>query len=414
MTEKLAIEGGAPVRSKPLPPPYPGALVMGEEEKQALIDVIEHQSPFRYYGPDVLNKVTEFERSLETYLGVKHALGVTSGTAALKTALVALGVGPGDEVIVPAYTFIACVSAVVAARAVPVFVDVDDTLNIDPKDLEARISPRTRAIMVVHLQGVACDMDAILATAERSGIALVEDCAQSFGASYNGRKLGTLGKVGIFSLQMNKLITAGEGGCVVTDDRALFHRAVRYHDHGNLRDFEGGTPFIGENLRMSELAGALGGVQVTKLDGIIATMKRAKQEIIEGIGDIDGIAFRRVPDGAEDIGTSVIFYTPTAGMARAFTDALNAENIDSSRMYGGTVYDANPQVLGMSTATPEGCPFSCPHYHGTVSYHHGMCPRAEVLAERLVYIPLSSTFGDQEIADVVKGVRKVAAHILSS
>jgi 8-amino-3,8-dideoxy-alpha-D-manno-octulosonate transaminase len=412
MTEKLAIEGGAPVRSKPLPPPYPGALVMGEEEKQALIDVIEHQSPFRYYGPDVLNKVTGFERSLESYLGVKHALGVTSGTAALKTALVALGVGPGDEVIVPAYTFIACVSAVVTARAVPVFVDVDDTLNIDPRDLEARISPRTRAIMVVHLQGVACDMDAILATARRTGIAVLEDCAQSFGASYKGRRLGTLGKAGIFSLQMNKLITAGEGGCVVTDDRGLFHRAVRYHDHGNLREFEGGVPFIGENLRMSELAGALAGIQIAKLDGIIATMKRAKQKIIAGIKDIDGITFRRILEGAEDIGTSVIFFAPTAGIAKAFTDALNAENIDSSQMYGGTVYDANLQVLGMSTATPEGCPFTCPHYHGKVSYHHGMCPRAEDLAGRLVYIPLSSTFGNQEIADVVKGVRKVAAHIL--
>lgn len=412
MTEKLAIEGGEPVRSKPLPPPYPGALVMGAEEKQVLIDVIEHQSPFRYYGPDVLNKVTGFEQSLEKYLGVKHVLGVTSGTAALKTALIALGVGPGDEVIVPAYTFIACVSAVVAARAVPVFVDVDDTLNIDPKDLEARITPRTRAIMVVHLQGVACDMDAILATARQRGIAVVEDCAQSFGASYKGHKLGTLGDISIFSLQMNKLITAGEGGCVVTGDRDLFHRAVRYHDHGNLREFEGGMPFIGENLRMSELAGALAGVQIAKLDGIIATMKHAKQEIVEGIKDIDGIAFRRVLEGAEDIGTSVIFYAPSAETAKRFVDALSAENIDSSQMYGGTVYDANPQVLGMSTATPEGCPFTCPHYHGTVDYHHGMCPRAEDLAERLVYIALSSTFGDQEIADVVKGVRKVAGHIL--
>ncbi len=412
MIEKLAIDGGKPVRDKPLPPPYPGALVMGEEEKRALIEVIEHKSPFRYYGPDLLGKVSGFERSLEEYFAIRHALGVSSATAALKAALVALGVGPGDEVIVPAYTFIACVSAVVSARAVPIFVEVDDTLNVDPVDLEKKITQRTKAIMLVHLQGVSCDMDAILPIAKRHGVAVLEDCAQSFGASYKGRKVGTIGEIGVFSLQMNKLITTGEGGFVITDNEDLFHRAVRYHDHGNLREFEGGTPFIGENLRMSEFAGAVGIVQLVKLDGIIASMKNAKQEILKGIRDIDGLTFRRIPDGAEDIGASVIFYTHTGEIAGKFVNALNAENIDTSRMYGGTIYDTWPQVLAMSTATKEGCPFTCPHYKGEVKYQRGMCPATESIAERLVYIPLAPTFGDREIADVITGVRKVASHLI--
>jgi len=412
MAERLAIEGGTPVRNEPLPPPYPGALVMGEEEKRAVLEVIEQRSPFRYYGPNVLNKVARFERSLEQYLGVNHALGVSSGTAALKVALVAMGVGPGDEVIVPAYTFIACVSAVVAARAVPVFVEVDDSLNIDVDDLKARMSPWTKAIMAVHLQGVACDMDGILAVAERDGVGVLEDCAQSFGAVYKGRKVGTLGRMGVFSLQINKLITAGEGGCVVTDDRDLFLRAVRCHDHGNLREFQGGAPLLGENYRMSELAGAVAVVQLEKLAGILARMERAKEEILKATASIDRLMFRRVPEGAEDLGTSVIFFTHCAQTAREFVRALNGENIGSSQMYDGTVYDAYPQVLNMSTATPEGCPFTCPHYHGDVRYHPGMCPTTESLAERLVYIPIAPTFEDREIADVVSGVRKVAAAVV--
>jgi 8-amino-3,8-dideoxy-alpha-D-manno-octulosonate transaminase len=412
MIERLAVEGGTPIRDEPLPPPYPGALVMGAEEKRAVLEVIEQRSPFRYYGPNPLNKVSQFERSLEEYLGVRHALGVSSGTAALKVALVAMGVGPGDEVIVPAYTFVACVSAVVAARAVPVFAEVDDSLNIDVDDLRARMSPRTKAIMVVHLQGVACDMDRVLAVAEPDAVAVLEDCAQSLGGVFRGQKVGTLGKAGVFSLQINKLITAGEGGCVVTDDRELFLRAVRYHDHGNLREFEGGAPLLGENYRMSELGGAVAVVQLGKLEGILARMKRAHEEILEGIAGIDGLTLRRVPEGAEDLGTSVIFFAPSARTAQEFVRALNGENIGSNQIYGGTVYDAYPQVLNMSTPTPEGCPFACPHYHGKVGYHHGMCPATESLAERLVCIPLAPTFEDREIADVVGGVRKVAAAVL--
>ncbi len=410
--EKLAIEGGRPVRDDPQPPPYPGALVMGEEEKEALLQVIDARSPFRYYGPDLLGKVSEFEGAVADYLGIEHALGVTSGTASLKVGLQALGVGPGAEVIVPAYTFIACVSAVVAARAVPVVADVDATLNLDPEDLETRITPRTRAIMAVHLQGVSCDMDAVLAVAGKAGVPVIEDAAQSFGATYRGQKVGTLGQVGIFSLQMNKLITAGEGGCLVTGDRDLYLRAVRCHDHGNLREYEGGTPFLGENHRMGELAGALGVVQMRKLEGMLTRMKRAKREILLGLADLEGLTPRQEVEGAEDIGTSVIFFAPTAKTAKRLIEALNAENIASSAMYGAAVYQASPQVMNMSTVTAEGCPFTCPHYHGEVNYHPGMCPVAEDLAARTIYLPLAPTFGDREIEDVVRGVRKVAAHVL--
>ena len=412
MTEKLALKGGRPVRQEPLPPPYPGALIMDKKEKQALSEIIEHKSPFRYYGPDLLKKVSEFEKSLVKYFKIKYALGVSSGTAALKVALVALGVAPGDEVIVPAYTFVSCVNAVVSARAVPVFVEIDDSLNIDPKDLKKKISARTKIIMAVHLQGVSCNMDAIMKVAKQNNVAVLEDCAQSFGASYKGHKLGTIGKMGIFSLQMNKLITTGEGGCVITNNRNLFLRSVRYHDHGNLREFSGGTPFLGENYRMSELAGALGVVQMKKINDILIGLKKAKQKILEKIKGIKGLQFRNIPDGAEDIGTSVIFFTPTDKIAKKFVAALNAENISSSRFYDGAVYKVYPQVRNMSTVTQEGCPFTCPLYKGKVNYYQGMCPKTEEITERLVYIPLAPTFSKKDIDDVAIGIRKVAAYLL--
>ena len=159
------------------------------------------------------------------YLDCRYAVAVANGTAALRCALAALGVGCGDEVIMPAFTFVATVNAVVTAGAVPVFAEIDDTLGLDPSDLDAQITDRTAAIIVVHLENVACDLDAVLAVAERRGIPIIEDTAQSFGATYRGRALGTFGALGTFSLQQEKNITAGEGGLVATDDETLYLRA---------------------------------------------------------------------------------------------------------------------------------------------------------------------------------------------
>src|SRR6185503_13307990 len=197
------------------------------------------------------------------------------------------GVGCGDEVIVPAFTFVATVNAVVAAGAVPVFVEIDDTLGLDPEDLDVQITDRTRAIIAVHLENVACDLDAILAVAERRGIPIIEDTAQSFGATYHGRALGTFGALGTFSLQQEKNITAGEGGLVVTDDETLYLRAARYQDQGgqfvtsyqSTRGEELTESFAGENLRMGELAGAVAGVQLGRLPAILAALRSSKRRI---------------------------------------------------------------------------------------------------------------------------------------
>jgi len=216
-------------------PGYIGPQFFDEREEQALLEVLESRSPFRYWGEGKPTKVLRFEEKFAEYMETRFALGVTSGTAALDCAVTGLGIGPGDEVIVPAYTWWSDYTCVVQAGALPVFADIDRTLNIDPKDFERKITPRTRAVIAVHLLGTPCDMDPIMQIAHKHEIAVLEDCAQCVGGSYHGGKLGSIGDVGIYSFQVNKVITSGEGGAVVTSDPVIYERAARFHDMGTIR-----------------------------------------------------------------------------------------------------------------------------------------------------------------------------------
>src|SRR5947209_5413589 len=233
----LAVDGGKPIRRTPLSAGYFGTQVYDDHEQNQLLEVLANRQPFRWYGPGSRPplKVATFEKELAARMQTRFALAVTSGTAALSTALAALGIGPGDEVILPAWTWYSCYNAIVLAGALPVFAESDKSLNIDPEDIEHRITPQTKAIMAVHLEGCPCDMDRILPIARKHGIKVLEDCAQSAGASYKGKPLGAIGDIAIYSFQLCKTITSGEGGCVVTGDPILFERACRFHDLGPLR-----------------------------------------------------------------------------------------------------------------------------------------------------------------------------------
>ena len=300
--DKLAVDGGTPVRTTPLPTGK-GLAVFGDEERAAALEVLESRSLFRYYGPNLLGKVSAFEAAARELLGATHAVATSSGTAALRVALAALGVGCGDEVIVPSFTFIATVNAVVCAGAVPVFAEVDDSLGLDAGDVESRITERTAAIIVVHLENTAADMEPLLAVARRRGVPVIEDTAQSMGAAYRGRALGTLGDLGAFSLQLEKNITSGEGGLVTTEDERLYLRAARYQDQGGqfITSHGGGRgddsePFVGENLRMTELAGAIATVQLGRLPDLLARMRANKRRIVSALGEVPGLKPRRIPD----------------------------------------------------------------------------------------------------------------------
>ena len=412
MPEKLAIEGGKPVREKPLRGGWPGAMMIGEEEKKAVLEVLENKSLFRYYGPNPKYKVAQFEKEFAEFIGTRYALAVTSGTAALNVGIAALEVGPGDEVIVPAITFIASAGAVACQRAVPIFAEIDYSLGLDPEDVEKKITERTKAIMPVHLQGVPCRMDELMEIAEKHGLKVIEDCAQAAGAKYKGRRVGSIGDVGAFSLQLNKLITCGDGGVVTTDDEEIYEKAVRYHDHGFFRGKEGGEPFVGQVYRMNELSGAVALEQLRKLDKIISLLRRVYDRVIDGIKDVDGIKLRETPDADGVAGVSVCFFTEDIETADKFIAALRAEGIPAGRLYGGKPVYSLPQILHQRTLNKAGCPWRCPLYKGKVEYRMGMCPKAEDIAMRAIFIYLSPLYTLQDADDIIHAVRKVAENLL--
>ncbi len=419
--ERLAAHGGTPVRTEPLPPGYPGGLLIGEEEKAAVMEVLDSQSLFRHYGPRPLRKVAQFERAFAETMGARHAVGVTSGTAALMTALAALGVGPGDEVIVPTYTWVATVNAVVHLGAVPVFVDIDDTLTMDPAMLEAAITPCTKTILPVHMRGAGADMAPIREVVARHHLRLVEDAAQAVGGRYRGQRLGTLGDIGAYSLQYHKVITTGEGGMVVTDDPALWERAVRYHDQGSVRMEEldetvplGNRLMIGINFRMSEITGAIGLVQLGRMDWIIERMRAHKAAILDGMRGLPGVSVRRLSDPEGDTGATLMFFLPTEDLARAFGTALTAEGVTATVAWdsGQHVYYHFDQIIERRMFAERHCAWECPHYKGRARLEKGMFPRTDDLLRRALHIDLHPLLTERDEFDIVRAARKVAAALL--
>lgn len=414
MKKQLAFFGGTPSREKPLPGAYPGALMIGDEEKRAVIEVIESKSLFRYYGPNLLHKTVSLEKAFAERMQTKHALAVSSGTAALKVALTALEVGPGDEVIVPAFTFIASIGAVVQLGAIPIFAEVDDTLSIDPDDVRQKITDKTKVIMPVHFSGVACQMDALMAIAQEHGVSVLEDCAQSCGASYQGRPVGSWGHLGAYSLQLNKIITAGEGGMVTANDDRQFERAIRYHDQGFLRGEWDEGQIFGENYRMNELSAAVALEQLRKLDLIIGRMQERKTAILASIADLP-LNPRGVPDKQGDASTSIAFFLDSKAEAQEFVKLLSAENITCGQPYSGRVaYETWPQILEQRTSAPGNFPFNSPHYGKKIEYRLGMCPRSEDLVSRAVFIGMSPVLSDQDTAEIAHGIRKVTEYMFSA
>lgn len=418
---RLALHGGTPVRAAPLLPGYPGGLLIGEEEKAAVLEVLDSQSLFRHYGPKPLHKVVQFERAFAQAMGVRHAVGMTSGTAALITALAALGVGPGDEVVVPTYTWVATINAVVSLGAVPVFLDIDDTLTMDPSKIEAAVTPCTKAILPVHMRGCGADMGPILEAAKHHRLRVVEDAAQAVGGQYRGRRLGTLGDVGAYSLQYHKVITTGEGGMVVTDDPGLWERAVRYHDQGSVRMEEldetipAGNPLmIGVNFRMSEITGAIGLVQLGRMDWIIERMRAHKAAIVDGLTGTRGLTVRRIPDPAGDTGATLIFLLPSADAARQFSTALGAEGVRNMVAWdsGQHVYAHFDQIIERRMFAERHCAWECPYYTGHARLVKGMFPQSDDLLKRAIHIDLHPLLTERDEADIVRAVRKVATALL--
>jgi len=408
----LAINGGTPVRSRPLPVMHPGGTAIGDEEIKAVNAVLRSQSLYRFYGPDFRDVTGAFETELAGYVGRKYALGLTSGTAALHTALVGLGIRRGDEVVIPTYAWVACPDAVVAAGGKPVLADIDDSMTIDPDDVARRITRRTKAIMAVHARGVPCDLGSLKRVARENSVALIEDVAQGAGATYRGKKLGSYGDVGTFSFQLNKMITAGEGGAIVADDRETYERCVMFHDIGTpYRQFSGQgvrfsiEPFPGVNYRMNEVTAAILREQLKKMDSVVREIRDRNARVRNGIAGVRGLKFRRSNDPAGESGISLVFFVESAPKARRFKDALVAENIrTTSGGYPVVVYD--PRVVDGHTFMHWG------HIIKGMKRNVAEHKKSLDLMTRAVHLDISPLLTDSDVDDIVVAVRKVARAVL--
>jgi 8-amino-3,8-dideoxy-alpha-D-manno-octulosonate transaminase len=414
--DALAIDGGKPTKERPDPPMYPGGMLIGEEEEQAVLEVLRAKRLFRYYGPEPgPSKVEELEMAFAEHAGTRHALAVTSGTAALICGLQGIGIGPGDEVIVPAYTWIASPGSVVAVGGVPVVAEVDESLTLDPADVERKITPYTKAIMPVHMRGTPSRMDALMDVAQQHGLKVIEDAAQADGASYKGRRLGSIGDVGCFSLQFNKILTSGEGGMVITNDEKVWRRALMFHDvvGGQRNNIPPDQILWGINFRMPELLGAVMLVQLRRLEGLLQAMRARKQMLIagmQGIAQRKGIQFQDVPDPDGDAAVATIFFVEDAERAAKIAKALRAENIGAGVIYSPDrsdyhIYPHWTPLMEQRTWTPNGGPWRWAQRE--IRYSKDMCPRSLDLLGRAVHLNVSPLLTNEDVEETVEGLNRV-------
>lgn len=312
----------------------PGFEIFDESEKQQINEVMEKGFTFRYNFDGMRNdvwKARELEGLICETLNVKHAHLVSSGTAALSTALAAAGIGAGDEVIVPPFTFVASVEAIVLAGAIPVFAEIDETLTLSPEGIEAVISPRTKAVNFVHMCGAMGKMDEVKAVCDKHSLVLMEDACQATGGTYKGQALGTLGQVGTFSFDSVKTISCGEGGAVLTNDESIYNHAHMYSDHGH--DHIGSDrgaeshPIMGTNYRISEMNAAVGVAQWKKLDRILEIQRRNKKALKDALAQYPEVTFREIPDESGDNAGFLSFFLPSEERAKEVVSALAAEKV---------------------------------------------------------------------------------------
>jgi 8-amino-3,8-dideoxy-alpha-D-manno-octulosonate transaminase len=411
----LALDGGTPVRATPLRARHFGPLYYDESEWTFLREVWQARSPFRFWNFEMKlpDKVAALEREFAEKMGVKYALAVNSGTTALEAALAALEVGPGDEVVLPAWTWHSCFHAVVRMGALPVCAEIDESFNLDPSRVEEAFSPRTKVLMIVHLQGNPADMDRLLPLARKRGIRVLEDVSQAVGASYKGRRLGSMGDIAAASLQVNKTISAGEGGMVYTNDPMLFERAVRFHDVGTLRQVHeerlGGAklePMPGSNFRMTEFTGAVLLAQVRKLDRIVGDIRAVARRVYEGIADLPGLRTRLLPDPAGELGVGVYLDLGSKAARDHFLKAMRAENVPASPPSGSVILPVQNYAEKKLTVHPEWPSFRVGR-GPEIRYGAASCPRTIDILGRFGGVLLDPKFSEADTRDIVAAIRKV-------
>ncbi len=441
VTEKLAIDGGTPA----VPEMEPLRTKIGAEELWEIVnmwdfsddrkerikelilgdDAIKGPHLFRYYNPKP-SRVAAAEEAMKKMVGVDYCLATNSCTSALVAAYRALGIGAGDEIIVPAYTFFASAATVVASNAIPVIVDVDETLNMDPEAIEKGITKRTKAILPVHMRGAPAAMDAIMDVANRHGIPVIEDVAQAGGGSYQGKALGSIGTMGCFSFDYYKVLVSGEGGFITTNDEWLFTRAQSWHDCAACwrpdrfaKEQRDGELFCGENYRMSELEGAVALAQIRRADEILAAHRHAKARIKAGIEDFPGLEYRKLTDSKGDTGICLVMFLPNAALTEKALHALQAEGVPVGGVYDKKVRDWHiykywEHILEKKSVASDNLPWSAVPNSELPKYSLDMCPRTLDLLSRSLLLDVDSTLRDSDCDAIAAGINKVFRVVLGN
>ena len=415
MEVKLAILGGRPLRDIKAKP-YPHHPFIGEEEIQAVVEVLRTGILSSHRG----TKVMEFEEKISRYIGVKYAIATCSGVSALQLALATLGVGPGDEVVVPAYAPTSIIAPVLMQNALPIFTDVDPhTYTIDPNDLKRKITKSTKAVIVVHLFGMPADMDKIIEVADEYNIFVIEDCSQAHGAMYKDKKVGSMGHIAVFSFSEDKNMTTGEGGIVVTDDDELAERVLMLRDHSETKRVKEYVKrknrkwplvnMLSYNCRMTELQAAIGIVQLRRLHKNNERRRRIAEAYTKRLEEIIGIDPPVVPEYAHHVFNVYCakYEEAEIGISRKlFVEAVRSEGVPLSTGYRQPLYK-NP-ILTMRIARSKGCPFTCQFNRRLISYSKTMCPVSESLCYRTaIWLPIYPELSDSDVDDIMNAIEKV-------
>lgn len=392
----------------------PGFELFGAEERKHIDDVMQTGILMRYGfdGPRKgIWKARELEQAMCKYFGCQYSQLVSSGTAALTTAMASLGIGYSDEVIMPAFTFVASFEAVLGVGAVPVLVDVDDTLTLSPAAVRKAITPKTKCVMPVHMCGSMADMDELVAICKEHKLLLLEDACQSIGASYKGKYLGTIGDAGTFSFDFVKTMTCAEGGAVLTNNESVYIKSDGFSDHGH--DHKGVDrgadlhPFIGYNYRISELHAAIGLAQISKLDNFLAIQKKNHSQLKNILSQVPDISFRRIPDPAGDSGTFLCWFLPSAEITKAVVAELKEQGILPGNFYWFDnnwhyirKWDHLKKLNVLSSLSPE--------LKAAVEHHANKdFSESDAIMSRCICTSISLSWTEEQIKD--KGQKIVAA-----
>lgn len=389
--------------------PFLGTYYIGKEEKKAVNEVLNSKSLFRYHGPNLLYKTETFEKQMAEYLNVKYVLACSNGASAIKLCCIANNIGPNDEVLMSPVTFIASANSILSCGAVPKFVDIDDTMNIDPNEIEKHIGVNTKAILVIHIQGQPCNMKKIMKIAKKHNLVVIEDTAQALGSEIDNKKAGTIGTCGAFSLQAGKTITCGEGGFLATNSKKIYDMAKMYHDNGGYRvgcDYpiwDNGKTIFGENFKLTEIQSAIAIEQLKKIDKILKKQTVNYCNIINNI-NLEFYKVRPSIKNSKLVHSSLAFEFETEKECEKFIKFMNDNGIGFNIYSGHLIYKFDTFIKKQSWHSSN-FPYNISNYTDC------KCPKAESLYKRVAWFSLSASLNNSHIKYLVKKLKEYESGI---